>query len=147
MIIGRDAIATRIPHAGAMLLLDEVVAFDTDSIACVTMSQQRPDHPLRHEGRLPALAGIEYAAQAMALHGALTSAPGAAPARSGLLAALRDVTLHVVRLDDIAAPMIVGARRIAVDGGRAIYSFTLEAGGQTLLTGRATVVQITEERK
>ena len=64
-----------------------------------------------------------------------------------MLAALRDVTLHVVRLDDIAAPMIVGARRMAVDGGRAIYSFALDADGRALLAGRATVVQITEERE
>lgn len=145
MNLGRDAIATLIPHAGAMILLDEVVVWDADSIACKATSHRNADNPLRHRGSLPALAGIEYAAQAMAVHGALTSGESGAPVRAGLLAALREVTLHVTRLDDVASPMFVGARRLTLDGGRAIYTFTIEATGYALLEGRATVVLITEE--
>jgi predicted hotdog family 3-hydroxylacyl-ACP dehydratase len=147
MNLGRDAIARLLPHAGAMLLLDEVVDWDSESIACSTTSHQREDNPLRHRGLLPALAGIEYAAQAMAVHGALAAGGPDAPGRPGLLAAVRDVTLHVARLDDAASPMIVGARRLTPSGGRAIYSFTVEAAGRALLAGRATVVLITEKRQ
>ena len=147
MMLGRDAIAGRVPHAGAMLLLDEVVAWDAESIVCRTTSHRQLDNPLRYGHMLPALAGIEYAAQAMALHGALTAPVQETAPRSGLLAALRDVTLHVTRLDDAESPMIVSARRMAADGGRAIYSFAVEAAGRSLLNGRATVVVSSEVRK
>ncbi|MGA8052800.1 MAG: 3-hydroxylacyl-ACP dehydratase, partial [Burkholderiales bacterium] len=59
-------------------------------------------NPLRVGGRLQALAAIEYAAQAMAVHGGLaTGVPGAA-AEPGRLVAVRDVRLYATTLDDVA---------------------------------------------
>jgi predicted hotdog family 3-hydroxylacyl-ACP dehydratase len=63
--------------------------------------------------------GIEYAAQAMALHGALNAKPGV-DGRPGFLASARSVRLHVARLDDVAGALIVqvehaGRRRAAGD--------------------------------
>ena len=60
-----------VPQQGAMCLLDEVVSFDDRSVVCRTSSHLAPGNPLRCDGRLPAIAGIEYGAQAMAVHGAL----------------------------------------------------------------------------
>ena len=53
---------------------------------------------------------------------------------------MRGVTLHVDRLDTFAGPLTVGARRITGDANTVLYSFTVEAGQQALLSGRAIVV-------
>lgn len=137
MVLSRDAIAELIPHAGAMCLLHEVLRADDDSITCRAVSHRNPDHPLREQGILPALAGIEYAAQAMAVHGALRESRGA---RSGVLAAVRDVVLNVERLDDIADDLVLTARRLLNDRSRLLYEFEVRAGARELLRGRAVVV-------
>jgi len=126
-----------IPHRGAMSLLSEVVRFDEETITCRAVSHRDPAHPLREHGVLPALCGIEYAAQAMAVHGALTDPR--AP-RAGMLAAVRDVTLNVDRLDDIADDLLLTARRLIGGHRQILYEFVVLAGGKELLRGRAAVV-------
>jgi predicted hotdog family 3-hydroxylacyl-ACP dehydratase len=142
--LGRDGIAQRIPHQGTMCLLDGVQAWDEESIRCEASSHVAPDHPLRAQGRLGAACGIEYAAQAMAVHGALVAesagAGAAAAPRAGYLAGVRGVTLHVDRLDTVAGPLTVSAQRITGDANTVLYSFTVQAGAQALLSGRAIVV-------
>jgi predicted hotdog family 3-hydroxylacyl-ACP dehydratase len=142
--LGRDGIAQRIPHQGTMCLLDGVQAWDEESIRCEASSHVAPDHPLRAQGRLGAACGIEYAAQAMAVHGALVAesagAGAAAAPRAGYLAGVRGVTLHVDRLDTVAGPLTVSAQRITGDANTVLYSFTVQAGEQVLLGGRAIVV-------
>jgi predicted hotdog family 3-hydroxylacyl-ACP dehydratase len=142
--LGRDGIAQRIPHQGTMCLLDAVKGWDEESIRCETSSHVAPDHPLRAHGRLGAACGIEYAAQAMAVHGALVAesagAGAAAAPRAGYLAGVRGVTLHVDRLDTVAGPLTVSAQRITGDANTVLYSFTVQAGAQALLSGRAIVV-------
>ena len=143
--LDRDAIARRIPHQGAMCLLDAVLSWSGEGIRCETRSHADPAHPLRAYGRLGAACGVEYAAQAMAMHGALVAEglgrpPAETQSRGGYLAGLRAVTLHVERLDDVPGPLTVAAQRITGDANTVLYSFTLDAGNQPLLSGRAIVV-------
>jgi predicted hotdog family 3-hydroxylacyl-ACP dehydratase len=143
--LDRPAIAARIPHQGTMCLLDAVLAWDAESIHCEASNHRSPDHPLRAHGRLGAACGIEYAAQAMAVHGTLVAEAAsqgnnALPPRSGYLAGVRAVTLHVDRLDTIAGPLSVDAQRITGDDNTVLYSFSVQAGAQPLLSGRAIVV-------
>lgn len=131
-----------LPQSGAMVLIDAIVLCDGVQIACRAQSHRRAQHPLASAGRLPIWAGIEYAAQAIALHRALVDADGRRP-RIGFLGALRDVVLAVDRLDDIPQALIVTASRLIADGTGAVYRFSLGAEGSdtALLAGRATVVQ------
>lgn len=144
--LNRDDIARRIPHQGSMCLLDTVLAWDHNLIRCEASSHRAPQHPLRAHGRLGAACGVEYAAQAMAVHGALVAeaaageSGGSAPPRAGYLASLRSVTLHVERLDTMAGPLTVNAERITGAANTVLYSFTVQTGAQTLLSGRAVVV-------
>lgn len=142
--LDRDGIIRRIPHQGSMCLLDAVLAWDSERIRCETRSHLDPHHPLRAHGRLGAACGVEYAAQAMAVHGALVaenqSSGGGAPPPAGYLASMRGVTLHVDRLDTVAGPLTVNAERLSGDANTVLYSFTLQAGTQPLLSGRAAVV-------
>lgn len=132
-------IARRIPHQGTMCLLDRVTAWDDSSIVCSASSHRAPDNPLRGQGRLGAACGIEYAAQAMAVHGALLARTDAAP-RVGYLASVRSVQLLVPRLDDVAGDLTVRAERVTGDANNILYQFTVAAGDQLLLSGRAAVV-------
>ncbi|WP_434735515.1 hypothetical protein [Candidatus Accumulibacter necessarius] len=84
-------------------------------ITCRASSHTDPANPLRAEGRLGAASGIEYAAQAMAVHGALL-AEASEPPRQGYLTSLRGVTLHVARLDDLPGELKVRAERLSGDG-------------------------------
>ena len=131
-------IAAHIPHQGSMCLLDHVVDFDDARVRCMARSHRSGDNPLRAHGRLAAACGVEYAAQAMAVHGALL-AQGAAP-RPGFLASVRNAVLHVGRLDDIADDLIVDAVRVTGDSGTVLYDFTVRAGDRLLLEGRAAIV-------
>jgi predicted hotdog family 3-hydroxylacyl-ACP dehydratase len=139
MLIGRDAIAGLIPHAGAMLLLDGVLFWDADRIQCVSRTHRDPHNPLRSEEQLPALCGIEYAAQAMAIHGALAGSVESAP-RAGYLASLREVVCRARRLDNLDGDLVVGAERLMGEESRVIYSFEVRVGDTDVLRGRAAVV-------
>lgn len=146
-----------------MSLLETIVEWDQSSICCETRSHLAADNPLRYKGRLSTLSGIEYAAQAMALHGGLKSAAASqqpeqlhaglvlpasaavmpAGARHGYLASVRDAICTVPYLDAVAVALQVRARLLHEEGSRVIYEFELTAanGNETrLLSGRAAVV-------
>jgi predicted hotdog family 3-hydroxylacyl-ACP dehydratase len=171
MHLDRTWIEGNIPHHGRMCLLDEVIEWDALRIRCRSGTHRLADHPLRSRGRLGVACGIEYAAQAMAVHGALVgsaSVGGRAPSvggatvaggargaddgtkdtksEVGFLASLRDVRLHVLRLDDIAADLICEALLVAGNHGSALYEFAVTAEARRLLSGRATVVFDANER-
>ena len=135
----RNWIAERIPHQGDMCLLDEVGAWSADHIECLATGHTDLAHPLRAAGRLGAANGIEYAAQAMAVHGALAAGKEGAP-RQGYLTSVRSVTLHAERLDDLPGPLSVRAERLSDDANNVLYRFAVHHGEHCLLEGRAAVV-------
>ncbi|VWD26446.1 3-hydroxylacyl-ACP dehydratase [Burkholderia lata] len=132
-------IAAHIPHDGAMCVLDTVDAWDVHRIRCSATSHRDPHNPLRSHGRLAAVCGIEYAAQAMAVHGALLGAHEARP-RVGYLASVRNVDAFVDRLDTFAQPLAVEAERVSGDARSVLYAFALRCGDRLLLSGRAAVM-------
>ena len=133
-------IAARVPHSGTMCLLHALHESSAAHVLCSTTSHHAADNPLRSASGLLSCNAIEYAAQAMALHGAMTSPASNAP-RGGRLASVRSVELHVPRLDTVAGPLFVQAERLAGDSGQAMYQFTVRDERQTLLVqGRATVL-------
>lgn len=136
-MIGRDAIARLLPHAGAMCLLEAVVAWDANSIACRAASHRDPANPLRSAGGLFAIAGVEYAAQAAAVHWGLLHPSSPC---EGYLASLRGVECFAERLDAEADDLAVHALQVAAESGRLLYDFRIEAGGRELLKGRLSVV-------
>jgi predicted hotdog family 3-hydroxylacyl-ACP dehydratase len=139
MPIDKSAIAQLIPHAGAMCLLDSVLAWDASSIRCAAIGHRDADNPLRTHDRLPVLCGIEYAAQAMAVHGGLAGVVGQQP-RAGYLASVRNVVCAVDRLDTLEGTLIVTAQSLMGDDSRVVYRFDLEHDGRSVLSGRAAVV-------
>ncbi|MFN3495303.1 MAG: 3-hydroxylacyl-ACP dehydratase [Hydrogenophaga sp.] len=137
--IDHAGIAARIPHHGSMCLLNSVQAWSEASIECRAISHTDPANPLRAHGQLGAAHGIEYAAQAMAVHGALL-AGAEGPPRQGYLTSVRGVNLHVNRLDDLPGELDVRAERLSGDDRNILYQFSVSHQGRCLLEGRAAVV-------
>ncbi len=135
----RAWILAHIPHQGSMCLLDAVTAWDAARIRCTASSHRDPANPLRAHGRPGVMAGIEYAAQAVAVHGALLAGEDAPPA-PGFLGSTRGVECLVDRLDDLDAPLDIDAERLSGDARTLLYAFTVAAAGRVLLRGRAAVV-------
>jgi predicted hotdog family 3-hydroxylacyl-ACP dehydratase len=148
-ILGAADIARLIPHHGSMCLLAQVLHYDAQSIHCTAVSHRLQDNPLRENGMLHAVCGVEYAAQAMAVHGALLSG-GNQPPRGGRLASVRTVELCTHRLDTVTDDLCIHAVQIMGDSNSMVYEFTVGSFDTTLLKGRATVVLVpltsTEEK-
>jgi predicted hotdog family 3-hydroxylacyl-ACP dehydratase len=139
VLADKATIASVIPHSGSMCLLDGVLECDVQRIRCISGTHRDADNPMRSGDALPALCGIEYAAQAMAVHGAWDAKFDRKP-RAGYLAALRVVSCHVMRLDDLGDDLIINAERLMGDEARVIYQFDIHAGPSKVMSGRATVV-------
>src|SRR5512134_893196 len=135
MLVTRAQIAGLIPHDGSMCLLDGVLQWDASHIVCVSRNHRTADNPLRSNGLLPAVCGVEYAAQAMAVHGGLAGKLVRKP-RAGYLASLRNVECRRDRLDDLEGDLVVEAERMAGEGAHVIYRFRLRVGDVEILSGQ-----------
>lgn len=131
-----------IPHAGSMCLLDHVRSFDALGICCIAISHRLQTNPLRENNRLHAVCGIEYAAQAMALHGALSAHNTPQTPRAGRLAGVRSVQFSLSRLDDIQEDLEIYATKLMGDESSMVYEFTVKTAHRVLLDGKATVVLV-----
>lgn len=148
LLLDHQAIAARVPHAGPMCLLDGVVAWDEHHIECLGAGFQagRGSHPLSHDGHLPSTAAIEYAAQAMALHGRLVqerlaaaSGPQPVAPRRGFLAGVRSVQLYCRWIDCAGPALTIRVERFAGDDVQVLYDFEVGAAGP-IAQGRAVVI-------
>jgi predicted hotdog family 3-hydroxylacyl-ACP dehydratase len=142
--LDREAIRSLLPHDGAMCLIDSVERWDARSILCTSDQHRLPTNPLRSGGRLSCIHGIEFAAQAMAVHGGLNSGNGHR-ARIGLLLSVRQCVFHHDRLDALEAPLAIEAEQLAASEDALSYKFALRAGTEPLLEGRANVMLLTTD--
>jgi len=118
-----------------MCLLDSVAEYDDRRIVRGAVSQSDPSNPLRGADGLAAIHALEYAAQGMALHGALTGEL----ACGFVLAAVHDVEMRVPWLHDIVETMEIEAAVVTQHKEVAMYRFAVSAGGSVLVAGRLTV--------
>jgi predicted hotdog family 3-hydroxylacyl-ACP dehydratase len=139
MSLDRAWIESHIPHAGKMCLLDEVLLWDANRVQCRSTTHRLIDNPLRADGRLGASCGIEYAAQTMAVHGALVAEAAGDTSPAGMLASVRNVSLNVDRLDELETDLVTTVQRVAGDATTALYEFTVSGGALVLLMGRAAI--------
>jgi predicted hotdog family 3-hydroxylacyl-ACP dehydratase len=95
---------------------------------------------LRAHGQLGIACGIEYAAQAMAVHGALLAPVNSTRPRVGYLVSVRGVTMAATRLDDIQMDLLITASCIMSSENNILYQFSISADDKLLLEGRAAVV-------
>ena len=139
-VVGHDQIAALIPHQGGMCLWDQVVTWDATHVVLRAKRLRDLAHPLRSGGRLRAVHLCEYGAQAMAVHGGLRARAAGGVAKPGLLVALRGVTLHVARIDDLPGDLECEAQVLIDSDSGWQYSFRIHHAGTLLAEGRAAVM-------
>jgi predicted hotdog family 3-hydroxylacyl-ACP dehydratase len=91
-------------------------------------------------GKLSAIHAVEYAAQAMAVHGCLLARAKGEQLKPGYLAALKDVQLQVKYLHDLPDPLSIKAEQLMAGGGNLMYTLEVFAGEHEIATARATVI-------
>jgi predicted hotdog family 3-hydroxylacyl-ACP dehydratase len=133
------AIATmlldRLPHAGRMRLLDDVLELTPEFVGVCASSHRDRSNPLRGPAGLAAVHAVEYAAQAAALHGAAAAdGPRHAPLR--YIATVRDARFERDRLDELSGPLEIEARLLTPVAGGAAYEVKVSCGSVPIMTAR-----------
>ena len=139
LITDRADIEALIPQHGAMCLLDSIEYWDGQRIICTSMQHRSAGNPLRTRNALSSLHGIEFAAQAVAVHGGLT-APGHARPGIGLLLSARDCKFHRRKLDDIEGALVIEAEQMGRNDQTRMYRFKVSAQDVLVVEGRTAVL-------
>lgn len=144
MIIQNSSeLAELLPHSGNMVLLDCVERYDAESITCGASSHLNAGNPLAVAGKLSVFAGIEYAAQAMALHNRLSSeSAGGGGVRQGVVAVASKLKAHVDRLDELQSRLDVSVGVVERAQDSSIYTFDVSCLRQRVIEGRLLVVLV-----
>lgn len=132
-------VASLLPHAGRMCLLERVLDWDDATVTLTTATHRDTANPLLEDGRLRAIHLCEYGAQAMAVHGGLRARARGERARPGFLVSLRDVVLDCDYVHDLAGELVVSARCLHESLSAWQYEFRVTHGPRQLAQGRATV--------
>ena len=135
----RQQIADLIPHQGNMCLLDTIVRWDDEEIAASAVRHHDPDNPLLREGELRCIVLIEYAAQAAAVHAALTEG-SIGEGEAAFIGAVRSLKLHRQLIDRNCRELEFQARCILNDPSGAIYQLTAHSGQELLMESRVVMV-------
>ncbi len=139
LIMTKAALCRLIPHHGTMCLLDTVERWDDTTLVCTTASHRDAMNPLRRDNQLEAVCGLEYAAQAMAVHVGLLEQRKGRRLGMGYLGAVKNLTLQTTRLDDVKGDLTVQVTRLVGEVGSFIYTFRVSIERQELLDGRASI--------
>ncbi|MEX2489984.1 MAG: hypothetical protein WD356_10720 [Pseudomonadales bacterium] len=134
----QQEISTLIPHGPGMSLIDEIVDWDQQTLAARTMSHTAPDNPLRGQKGLHCIHLVEYAAQCMALHAALTAVLHAT--QPMVVGALRNIHLPDVNLDTLTSPLLIQVDIAMTGKSGAIYNFSVGHQGTSTGSGRVTLL-------
>lgn len=139
--VNKQEVARCLPHEGPMVLLERVLQCTEESLECETSTHLQPEHPLSIEGQLSVFAGVEYAAQAMALHKCL-NAESDGKVRSGFVAVTSNLMPHLVVLNQASGTLNVAVNMLDSSGGGSLYEFHISHGQKKLpvLDGRLLVM-------
>lgn len=129
-----------LPHAGNMSLLHTVSYADATQLKASAISHLDRDNPLRINNKLASVNGIEYAAQAMAIHGFLLSEQ--AEAQKGYIATVRNIEIKTPFFPETEPLIDIEVQQLMSDSHGFTYQFHLSSGKKTLISGRITVFLI-----
>jgi predicted hotdog family 3-hydroxylacyl-ACP dehydratase len=138
--LDRSRFEALIPHRGGMCLVERVLDWDEETIVCAGTGHRDAGHPLRsQDGRLSCAIGLEYAAQAAAIHGGLLAERAGTRPRAGYLAGARELRLYRPWLDDLEGELRIRAERLLGSEHSLLYRFHIECRGKPVCEGRLSV--------
>ena len=135
-MLDRVDIQRIVPQTGAMCLLESVTRWDATQIVCSALPPNE-SHPLASDGVVHAVAAVEYAAQATAIHGALLN--NATAPQAGLLAKLTDVTFHGDDVPADAGSINVHAQLLSASAAGCLYTFNVSTALGRITEGRLMI--------
>ncbi|MEE4305973.1 hotdog family protein [Pseudomonas alliivorans] len=117
-------LAELIPHAGDMILIDQVLAFDEDQIH--TRLTVRPDGLFSEaDGRLPAWVGVELMAQSVAAFAGCQARSKGEAVKLGFLLGSRKFDCNVAHFPVGSELNIHAVRSLQDDSGMGVFECTL----------------------
>jgi predicted hotdog family 3-hydroxylacyl-ACP dehydratase len=138
LFLNQETIAKLIPHSGKMCLLEKIINWNEQTLRAQSLSHLKKENPLRTEGKLKSIHGIEYAAQAMAVHGALLKQK----TQHGYLASIRSIVLHESFLPTQQAPLDIQVSVLMRYTNGFTYHFELLYENQLIISGKITIFLI-----
>lgn len=131
-------LADLLPHTGAAILLDAVLACGERGLsACVTI---RPDSPFRQDTGIPAHVGIEYMAQACAaFSGIQARRNGAAPSIGFLLGTRRYAATEAWFA--VGARLVVNVELVYRDDEIGMFDCAIVGDDRVLATAQVVVAE------
>ncbi len=134
------AVSEVVPHAGRMILLDRIVDFSDNAVACIATI--RADNPyLSERGEIGEWVALEYMSQAIAAHSGLEGLMRGEPPRVGLLLGSRKFTCCSPGRLRLGQTLLVSAQRVWQDEGMAICQASVsdESSGAKLIEASLSV--------
>jgi predicted hotdog family 3-hydroxylacyl-ACP dehydratase len=127
-------------HAGTARMIERVVRWDAGGIVAATTRHRAADNPLRRDGRLAAVHLVEFAAQAVAIHGGLRNAADGKPPQPGLLVSVRDVQTTRDHIEDLPEEIEIEARALMINDASWQYAFNVIHAGAIIASGRVAAM-------
>ncbi len=138
ILFNKAQIEALIPHKANMCLLEEVHTYTQDQICCRTSTHLSPDNPLKQNGMLSKMHLIEYAAQAIAIHGGILDRENTCKPRLGYIAAVKSVEWF--GFDTTAKFLEVRGSVVLSDDNSKLYDLTvIHPDGTISCTARVLV--------
>ena len=121
-------IAELLPHAGDMILIDEVLGYGEDEVE--TRLSVRPDGLFNQaDGSLPAWVGIELMAQSVAAYAGCQARQAGEPVQLGFLLGTRNFQCNVDRFPAGTELHIRALRSLQDDNGMGVFECHLDGPG------------------
>jgi len=128
------SVAELVPHAGPMVLIDEIVAFDDEGVRARTATRSDGLFAPRSEAGVPAWLGLEYLAQAIAAWSGYKELRAGRSIKPGLLVGTRSFTSNVGRIPAGTCLDVQASRVVAGKGAISVFEGRVEGEGITQST-------------
>ncbi|NMK47563.1 hotdog family protein [Achromobacter sp. Bel] len=132
-------VASLLPHAGNMILIDAVHAYDADSLSARAVV--RPGPYSLPDGSLPPWLGMEFMAQAIGAWAGCQARQAGEAIKLGFLLGTRRYTSHADRLPAGAALSIHVQRGLIDASGMSVFECELRDETRLLAQARLNVYQ------
>ena len=119
-------VAGLIPHSGKMVLLDRIIAFDDNALTAEL--RVRADGLLGDDKTVPAWAGIEYMAQAIAAYAGIMAKKAGEPIKIGFLLGTRLYSSNVSEFA-VASVLTVRVEKIIQDDKLGVFDCRIQGNG------------------
>lgn len=138
-MLDQQQIAKMLPHAGDMCLLSKVLTWDAEQLTGLAVDLNFKNNPLLCDAELFSITGVEYAAQAVAVHAGLASGQTSG---EGYLVQIKNINIHKPKLS--SEPIKVAVYKQALQPYSMIYDFKISESAELIIEGTLMIALKTQ---